>query len=47
VAFLFLMHVAIALVTDQALARIAAAGPLARAAAPRAGGAHRATRRAG
>lgn len=47
VAFLFLMHVAIALVTYQALVRIAATGPLARDSAHRAGGAHRAARRAG
>ena len=47
VAFLFLMHVAIALVSYNALVRIAATGPLPRASAPRAGGAHRAPRRAG
>jgi hypothetical protein len=50
VGFLFLMHVAIGLVTYNALVRIAAAGPLPRASAPgapRARGAHRSTRRAG
>jgi hypothetical protein len=41
VAVLFLMHIAIALVTYNALVRIAPVGPLARA-----GGAHRAARRA-